>query len=292
MVTTKLSFEDTLPLTCTRAGTCCHGNVVMLNPWELFCLAREKKMGIKDFRNLYTEFGGVRLLFNGKGDWKEKPACSQYIPGFGCSVHLGRPLACRLFPLGRQIQSNETHYMHQGTTFPCLTDCPNVLELPQLSVGEYLKGQQTEQFEKGQDEYLELMQNLADIAFEFLLDTGLAQSLGAETIALWREMGNEAPEMLAMRIGQEWIDRLMIPEISVDEVDANSFVQRHSELLQIRIQEVFGKAATNQELQDASIILMGIALHLARGLGANIDLLSVHWSEEAERVIANEEMNE
>ena len=111
MQTTKLSLEDRLPLTCSRRGTCCHGNLVMINPWELFCLAREKKVSPREFRDQYCESGGIRLRFNGKPGWQDKKACSQYIDNFGCSVHVGRPLACRLFPLGRQIHLFSALYL-------------------------------------------------------------------------------------------------------------------------------------------------------------------------------------
>lgn len=281
MEITKLSLQDTLPLTCSRAGTCCHGNLVRLNPWELFCLAREKKTTTRDFRDLYTDFGGIQLKFNGKAGWKGKAACSQYVEGFGCSVHVGRPLACRLFPIGRQVQFGESHYIHQGLQFPCLDGCSEVLNLPYLSVGEYLKGQETEQFEKGQDEYLELMQNLADMAFELFLDTGLAQSGDTKTLSLWMEMGQEQPEILATRIGPDWMDCLMIPEIIDDSTDSISFVQKHSELLQIMAQEKFGTLSTNQELHEASVQIMGVALHLARGIGADPASLAEHWCETA-----------
>ena len=214
MVTTKLTIHDKLPLTCSRTGTCCHGKLVLLNPWELLSLAREKKITPREFRDRYCDFGGIRLRFDGEIGWKEQQACSQYIPNFGCSVHLGRPLSCRLYPLGRQIQSEQVHYMYQGSEFPCLEGCPEVSELPHLSVGEYLKGQLADAFEQAQDAYLDLMENLADIAFVLLLDTGLAQSGDRETLAQWRKMGNEFPEQLAATIGQEWIDCLMLPEIS------------------------------------------------------------------------------
>ena len=91
--------------------------------------------------------------------------------------------------------------MHEGNEFPCLEGCPEVSGLPHLTVGEYLKGQVTDKFEKAQDAYLDLMQNLADIAFELLLDTGLAESGDTKTLPLWRKMGNELPEVLADRIG-------------------------------------------------------------------------------------------
>lgn len=277
MVTTKLSLQDKLPLTCSRTGTCCHGKLVLLNPWELASLAREKKITPREFRDLYCDSGGIRLRFDGKIGWREQHACSQYIDGFGCSVHLGRPLSCRLYPLGRQIQSEEVHYMYQGNEFPCLDGCPEVSGLPHLTVGDYLEGQATGKFEKAQDEYLDLMQNLADIAFELLLDTGLAESGDTETLPQWRKMGNELPEVLADRIGLDWLDCLMLPEITGDLEDPVSFSRKHFDLLRSKAQEKFGTLQANQELHEASVLMMGVALHLARGLGAEPEILAEHW---------------
>ena len=286
--TTRLSILDKLPLTCSRKGTCCHGNLVMLNPWELATLAREKKITPRVFRDLYCDLGGIRLRFDGEVGWRGKQACSQYISNFGCSVHLGRPLACRLFPLGRQVQSEEVHYIYQGDEFPCLEGCPEVSGLPQLNVGDYLNGQRTEKFEKAQDEYLNLMQNLADMAFELLLDTGLAKSGDKETLPLWREMGNELPEILAARIGYELMDSLMIPDISNDLDDPVSFAWKHRDLLQLKVQEKFGAFQTNHEFQKASVFIMGVALHLARGVGVNPEILVEHWIETAKNNGAEE----
>ena len=101
---TKLSLSDQLPLTCSRSGTCCHGKMVWLNPWELACLSEAKGLNPREFRDTFCEFGGIRLRFDGAMGWKNQKACSQYSEGVGCSVHMGRPLVCRLFPLGRQRQ--------------------------------------------------------------------------------------------------------------------------------------------------------------------------------------------
>lgn len=271
----KLSLQDKLPLTCSRTGNCCHGKMVFLNPWELYSLAKEKKNTSREFRDLYCEFGGIRLKFNGKIGWDQKEACSQYIEDFGCSVHLGRPLACRLYPLGRHIQSEKIHYIYKGSEFPCLAPCPDVVELPLLSVGEYLKGQMTEKFENAQDSYLELMQNIADVAFELLLDSGLAASGDKDTLPLWIKIGGEQPEVVADRIGVEWIDCLMIPQISDDNPMA--FIAKHNELILLKIQEEFGALQTFKELHEASGLIMGIALHLARSLGANPKELAELW---------------
>jgi Fe-S-cluster containining protein len=288
MQTTKLSNQSILPLTCSRAGTCCYGKVVNLNPWELLNLSREKKITPKEFRDLYCEFGGIRLRFDGKADTKGQQSCSQYVDNFGCSVHLGRPLACRLFPLGRQIQNNEAHYIYQGAKFPCLTDCAEVLELPKLSVGEYLKGQAADQFEKAQDEYLKVMQNIADIAFELLLDSGLAASGDRKTLKLWREMGKAEPEVLAQKIGKEWIDYLMIPPITEDSLNPILFAQKHNNFIAQKAQEKLGALKTNQEFHEGSVLLMGVSLHLARGLGADQKSIAEHWIATAKNFGAGE----
>jgi uncharacterized protein len=281
MVTTKLSIHDKLPLTCTRTGTCCHGKLVLLNPWELVCLARAKKITPREFRDLYCEFGGIRLRFDGETGWRGQQACSQYVKNFGCSVHLGRPLSCRLYPLGRQIQSEKVNYIYQGEEFPCLDGCPEVSGLPHLNIVEYLKGQLTDRFEKAQDEYLNLMQNIADIAFALLLETGLAESGDKKTLTIWRKMGNELPEILADRIGHEWMDCLMLPEIADNLDDPISFAREHNDLLQLKALEKFGTLQTNQELFEASVLIMGVALHLARGIGADPKILAEHWIDTA-----------
>ena len=281
MQTTKLTPQSILPLTCSRSGTCCFGKAVMLNPWELLSFSKEKKITSREFRDLYCEFGGIRLRFNGRRDKKGQQACSQYVDNVGCSVHLGRPLACRLYPLGRQIQFDKAHYIYQGDKFPCLNDCSEVLELPKLSVGEYIKGQEADPFEKAQDQYLIVMQNIADIGFELLLDSGLAASGERKTLAAWREIGNEHPELLAIRIGQEWMDFLMIPTISDDTDNPITFAQKHNDLLLLKAQKKFGSLQSLQELHEASVLMIGVSLYLARGLGADTKGISEHWIETA-----------
>jgi len=155
--------------------------------------------------------------------------------------------------------------------------CPEVTALPYMSVSEYLKGQLATKFEKAQDEYLDLMQNLADIAFELLLDTGLAKSGDSKTLPLWRKAGNKLPEALADSIGQEWINLLMLPENTDDAEDPVAFARKHNDLLRLKAQEQFGNLQTNQELHEASVLIMSVALHLARGIGADPKALSEHW---------------
>ncbi len=288
MTNTILKLSDELPLTCSRSGNCCHGNKVLLNPWELACLASEKKISTREFRDLYTEWSGVRLLFNGAVGYKGKLACSQYTNGTGCSVHAARPLACRLFPMGRQIQNGETVYMHQGEVFPCLEGCDEVLNLPYLTVNKYLFEQQTERWEVAQNAYLELLQLLADIAFELLLDSGLAESDNKTTLQQWRLMANESSAQLAKRIDQKWLENLIIPNLAHDSLQPEVFCKQHAILLQEQLQASFGNAQTFEELHKASVLVMALALQLSISIGAEPRLLVSYWVDIAKNNGAQE----
>ncbi len=279
---TILHLSQKLPLTCNRKGTCCHGNQVMLNPWELHRLAFEKQMAARDFRDLYCDWSGILLKFNGEKDERGKSSCSQYIENFGCSLHEGRPLACRLFPIGRQIQNETIQYIFQGETFPCLNGCPEVIELPQLSVEAYLKGQQTTLFEQAQDEYLEVMQNIADIALMLLLDTGWATSGDTHTRVQWRTMGSESPNQLAQRIGEKWLDLLTLPDIVFKLDDPKEFILEHQNLLNENAQNQIDCLINFTEIGDLAIQMMALALFLGKAIGADVKSLAEMWSEMGE----------
>jgi len=282
MITNIVKPTDTLPLTCSRKGSCCHGNQVFLNPWELTQLAKEKDTTPRNIIDQFCENGGIQLKFKGKIDNRGNSACNLYTEDFGCSAHKGRPLPCRLFPLGRQIQNDEAQYIFQGKDFPCITnDCPEVLELPKLTVEEYLKGQETELFEIAQDEYLEVMQNLADIAFALLLDTELAQSGDKTILQLWRVMRNELPQDLLKRIPSDWIDALILPEIDSNADTPSKFIQIHNELLQTKAQQEFESIQTLEDIKDKCVQMMAITLFLAKGIGANPKALVELWVEVA-----------
>ena len=90
-------------------------------------------------------------------------------------------------------------------------------------------------------------------------------------------MGSELPEELAKRIGHEWLDLLTLPEISDDLDDPILFIQKHSDMIQLRAQEQFEALQTDKEFHEASVLMMGVALHLARSIGTDPKLLSEHW---------------
>ena len=285
---TTLTLADRLPLTCTRAGTCCHGKMVWLNPWELATLASSAGISPAQFRDRFTEFGGIRLRFDGAPGWKGLPACSQYDPNAGCRVHAGRPLACRLYPLGRELRGKEAHYVHDGLRFPCLEGCPEVVDLPHLSVGDYLAGQQVTLGEAAQDAYLALMQRLADGAFVLLIESGLATSGDRETLRRWRSLGRMHPSERTKALPPTWLDRLTLPGLDDLRADPRAFAAAHHDLLQREAQTAFANLGSAPALIEASATMMALALHLGRGLGTDPAQLANRWIATAKKHGAHE----
>ena len=128
------------------------------------------------------------------------------------------------------------------------------------------------------------MQRLADAAFALLFESGLASSGDRLTMRLWRELGKDLPENLARRCGPEWIDRLMLPDIGNELDDPAAFARRHHDMLQDKAQTAFGALGDAAALREASGIMMGLALHMGRGLGADPAELSEHWIAAAKKL--------
>jgi uncharacterized protein len=285
---TYLSLTDLLPLTCIRTGTCCHSKMVWINPWELARLAAVKGLSSREFRDEYCEFGGIRLRFGTTPGWNGLSPCSQWLAHLGCSVYEGRPLVCRLFPIGRERRGKQLHYVHQGLQFPCLNECPEVVDRPKKTIIDYLKVQDVVDGEAAVDAYLGLMQRLADGAFVLLLESGLAATGDRLTLPLWRKLGSLAPEHLTEYLGSEWIDCLMLPQIGDGPEDPAMYAQRHYDLLQAQAQESFGNLTDVDTVREASGLMMGLALHLGRGLGINPADLAAQWIESAKELGARE----
>jgi Fe-S-cluster containining protein len=78
---------------CNRCGLCCRDKVITLAPYDLIRLARAAGITTAQARARYTARRGSLLRFAPGG------GCSA-LEGARCTVHRGRPLACRLYPLG------------------------------------------------------------------------------------------------------------------------------------------------------------------------------------------------
>ena len=78
---------------CNACGLCCHDKVITLSPFDVLRLARAAGVSTREAIERFTIRRGSILKLTDGG------ACVA-LEGARCGVHRGRPLACRLYPLG------------------------------------------------------------------------------------------------------------------------------------------------------------------------------------------------
>jgi Fe-S-cluster containining protein len=91
---------------CNACGLCCHNKVITLSPYDVMRLARAANLSAREAIDRFTIRRGSILKFTDDG------ACVA-LEGSRCGVHRGRPLACRLYPLGleRIEESNGENFV-------------------------------------------------------------------------------------------------------------------------------------------------------------------------------------
>jgi Fe-S-cluster containining protein len=90
--------------TCNQCGLCCRDQVITLSPYDVIRIARAAGIATGDAVRQYTLRHGSLLKFT------DQRTC-EALDGARCTIHHGRPLACRLYPLGLQRDP------HGGETF-------------------------------------------------------------------------------------------------------------------------------------------------------------------------------
>ncbi len=79
--------------TCNQCGRCCREQVITLSPYDVIRIARAANLMTSEAIKRYTLRRGSLLKFGEDG------RCLA-LDGVRCTIHQGRPLACRLYPLG------------------------------------------------------------------------------------------------------------------------------------------------------------------------------------------------
>ena len=84
---------------CHQCRRCCRGKAVQVNPYDAARLARHENQTTSEFISAWTEDGaGVFLAQTASGD-------CVFLTDEGCRVHPDRPLACRIYPLAREVSA-------------------------------------------------------------------------------------------------------------------------------------------------------------------------------------------
>ncbi len=87
---------------CNLCGRCCHDKVITLSPYDVLRIARATGLSTREVVTRYTLRRGSVLRFRPEG------MCAA-LDGVRCTIHAGRPLACRLYPLGLERAEGEEH---------------------------------------------------------------------------------------------------------------------------------------------------------------------------------------
>ncbi len=133
-----LSEADLLQLSCGTGGcgsNCCRSSApVILNPYEIALICRASGMTYEDLLDIVEtdRANGFPLVM-----LPRDPAC-HFWSEKGCRIYGARPLACRLFPLGRVFDDGRSHLV-----LPERNACSGLVPSPSTTVGDYLRVQET-----------------------------------------------------------------------------------------------------------------------------------------------------
>src|SRR5512146_2572938 len=150
-----LAASDTLRLSCGMKGcdsNCCTKSApIVLNPYELALICRETGMSYEDLLDVVDtgrakSFPLVML--------PRDPAC-HFFSGRGCRIYGARPLACRLYPLGRVFERGKSHIV-----LPELNICSGLSSSSGQSVADYLRDQDTALHTEMADRWIEFVSEM------------------------------------------------------------------------------------------------------------------------------------
>jgi Fe-S-cluster containining protein len=130
------SETDLIQLSCGVNGcssNCCTKSApVVLNPYEIALICREDGITYEDFLDIVDtdRAKGFPLVM-----LPRDPHC-HFWTGKGCRIYRGRPLACRLYPLGRVFEEGASYIV-----LPELNICSGLSSSPVMTVADYQRDQ-------------------------------------------------------------------------------------------------------------------------------------------------------
>ncbi len=89
---------------CGCCGSCCRGKVITLAPYDVMRMAEAAGSGTAEVIARYTLRRGSLLRFEDGG------SCVALERGL-CTIHSGRPLPCRLYPLGLEREADREQFI-------------------------------------------------------------------------------------------------------------------------------------------------------------------------------------
>jgi len=151
-----LAESDLFQLSCGVYGctsNCCTKSApIILNPYEIALICRESRISYEDLLDIVEtdRAKGFPLVM-----LPRDPSC-YFWTGRGCRIYGARPLACRLFPLGRVFDNGRSHIV-----LPELNVCSGLAPAPSANtVADYLRAQDTFALVQMADRWIEFVNDV------------------------------------------------------------------------------------------------------------------------------------
>ncbi|MCB0346284.1 MAG: YkgJ family cysteine cluster protein [Bdellovibrionales bacterium] len=149
-MTERFTRNDNFSYTCNRCTLCCYAYTVRVNPYEIARLANYLGKSTSEVIAQHTQSEGIELR-------REKNGACNFLQADGCSVHPDRPLACRLYPLGRHTNEKSEETFSQLTL---QKGSKGEFSGEVRTVGEFLEGQGAEPYIRMADRYNALVSKI------------------------------------------------------------------------------------------------------------------------------------
>jgi len=137
---------------CGACSRCCYGRRIQVNPYELARLSRGLGISTTEVISQFTVDGGTALAA------RADTACTFLGPN-GCTVHADRPLACRLYPLGRIVQADGSETFVENEPDPQTKG----LYGESGTVGSYIQSQSVAPYIAAADRYYTVLARLMTV---------------------------------------------------------------------------------------------------------------------------------
>jgi len=155
-----MEINDPVGLTCGAAGcdaNCCkNGPHIILNPYEISLICSASGLSYEDLLDVVEtdRVNGFPLVM-----LPRDPACHFWTEQ-GCRIYSNRPLACRLFPLGRVFDNGRSYFVMPGRNL-----CAGLAPSPTRTLGDYLREQDTETQIRMADRWIEFVTEMEQNGF-------------------------------------------------------------------------------------------------------------------------------
>ena len=155
-----LNGSDPIQLSCGADGcpsNCCmNGPPIVLNPYEISRICKAAGMSYEDLLDIVEtdRVNGFPLVM-----LPRDPSC-HFWGAHGCRIYKARPLACRLFPLGRVFENGRSHIV-----LPDRNRCAGLAPAPGQTLADYLCGQDTKVHIDMADRWIEFVSEMEQLHF-------------------------------------------------------------------------------------------------------------------------------